>query len=249
MSSRRKLFLFVALPLVLIFVLLATYIAESGQSDGLARSKDCPAMVSPVDMSRVTSILYPGQERGGDYKAHGGFRLDNSPDNNVEVRAPYSAKITAAGRSIEMGETQIIMDLKTDCGLEYRFDHLRTLAPKFQSMLDELPAAKESSSNTHGVRPAISVTAGEVIATAVGFIKSPGGEAGPNVSFDLGLYDRRGKNQASQNPDWAAVHKQYSYQTFYAVCWLDWLPSIDAAIAKSLPAGDGKSGKTSDFCH
>jgi len=26
-------------------------------------------------MSRVTSILYPGQVRG-DYKAHGGFRFD-----------------------------------------------------------------------------------------------------------------------------------------------------------------------------
>ena len=44
-----------------------------------------PLLQTPVDLSKVTSILYPGQERGGNYKAHGGFGFDNATDNLVTV--------------------------------------------------------------------------------------------------------------------------------------------------------------------
>lgn len=208
--------------------------------------KECPAFISPVDVSHVVSVLYPGQLRGGDYKAHGGFRMD-SKTNDIIVKAPLDAKLTAAGRYIEIGEVQNIMDFKTDCGLEYRFDHLLTLSPKFQAIMAKLPEAQESRSNTYGVRPAVAVVAGEVIATAVGFTKSEHGV--PNVSFDFGLYDRRNKNEASKNQEWAKAHKEHTYTSYHGVCWLDWLPADDAAHLKTLPGGDYLSGKQSDYCH
>src|SRR3989338_6078726 len=101
----------------------------------LVAKKECPLLRSPVDVAHVTSILYPGQTRGGHYKAHGGFRMDSS-DNNAVVRAPYDARLIAAGRYIEIGEVQYIFDFNTDCGLEYRFDHFKTLAPKLQAVID-----------------------------------------------------------------------------------------------------------------
>src|SRR5690348_2990501 len=33
---------------------------------------------APTDLSKVTAILYPGQTRGGNYKPHGGFRMDTT---------------------------------------------------------------------------------------------------------------------------------------------------------------------------
>ena len=45
---------------------------------------DCGPVLfqNPTDLSKVTSMLYPGQYRGqintgDDYKPHGGFRFDN----------------------------------------------------------------------------------------------------------------------------------------------------------------------------
>jgi hypothetical protein len=216
---------------------------QKHRTSSFAPKKACPQLLSPVDVSQVTAILYPGQTRGGHYKAHGGFRLDK-PENNVIVKAPMDATLMAASRYIEIGEVQYLFDFKTACGLEYRFDHFAKLSPKLQDVVEKLPAAEEGNSKTHNVR-GVSVAAGEVLATAVGFTQ---GEHGPNVSFDFGLYDRRQKNEASKNPDWAKAHKENSDQTYHAVCWLDWLPTADAAIVKSLPGGDYVSGKQSDYC-
>ena len=189
------------------------------------QKNECPTLQSPVDTKNVTSVLYPGQLRGGDYKVHGGFRFDGLSNNNVTVKAPISAKLTRAGRYIEIGEVQYIFIFETDCGLTYRFDHLLTLAPKFQSVVGRLPKAVESSANFEDIHPTIDVQTGETIATAVGFRQYKGR---PNVSFDFGVYiDKYGKK---------------------GICWLDILPSEDTVRLKALPGGDTQSGKTSDYC-
>lgn len=208
-------------------VFLLIIIGVVGALTLAGKKNTCPTLQSPVDIANVTSVLYPGQVRGGDYKAHGGFRLDGLPNNNVTVTAPVSAKLVQAGRYIEIGEVQYIFIFKTDCGLFYRFDHLLTLTPKFQAVADKLPPAVESRSNSVAVRPAVKVETGETIATAVGFRQSG---SNPNVSFDFGVY---------------LGHFSFSD---HGLCWLDLLPSEDAARLKALPGGDHQSGKTSDYC-
>lgn len=47
--------------------------------------------LSPADLSQATSILYPGQTRGSDYKTHGALRFDNTLDNSVSVKMPADA--------------------------------------------------------------------------------------------------------------------------------------------------------------
>jgi hypothetical protein len=191
----------------------------------VTKKNECSTLQPPVDTANVTSVLYPGQYRGGDYKNHGGFRFDGRKTNDVIVKAPISAKLTKAGRYIEIGEVQYIFIFKTTCGLTYRFDHLLTLTPKFQAVADKLPEAVEGRSNYVAVRPAIEVETGEIVATAVGFRQR--NQPSPNVSLDFGVYLKDG------DP---------------GLCWLDLLPPEDASRLKILPGGDSQSGKSSDYC-
>ena len=197
----------------------------------------CPdplVLQTPVDIEKVTSILYPGQERGGNFKAHGGFRFDNAKTNDVEVKAAMDSELQEASRYIEQGEIQYMFDFVAPCGMRYRFDHLLTLSPKFTEMVEKLPQPKEGDSKTTHIDP-ISVKAGEVIATAVGFKNNGHGESSINVFVDFGVYDLRGKS-LNQNPQ------------PYAVCWFDMLPEEDAKIVKSLPSGDSQQGTQSTLC-
>ena len=193
-----------------------------------------PLLQTPVDLSLVTTILYPGQERGGNFKNHGGFRFDNAKTNDIEVRAAMDGELQDASRYFEQGEIQYLFDFVTPCGIRYRFDHLLTLSPKFAQILENLPQPKEGDSRTTHIKP-ISVSQGEVIATAIGFKNNGHGESSINVFVDFGVYDLRGKN-IYQNP-----------QPF-AVCWFDLLPASDSAKVKSLPSGDSKSGTQSTLC-
>ena len=191
----------------------------------------CPdplVLKTPVDLDQATSVLYPGQMRGGNFKPHGGFRFDNARNNAVEVRAPMEAYVTDATRYIEMGEVQYMFDFQSDCGIRFRFDHLLTLAPKFAQIAERLPEPKENDSRTTHINKNVKVTEGEIIATAVGFQKTN------NVSVDFGVYDMRGKLLSSPQDN--------------AVCWFDLLPASDSAKVKSLPAGDSKSGSQSTLC-
>src|SRR3989344_8529690 len=52
----------------------------------------------PIDISKATSVLYPGQIRGGDFKAHGGFRFDGSSNSAITVTAPLDANVIAGAR-------------------------------------------------------------------------------------------------------------------------------------------------------
>jgi hypothetical protein len=193
---------------------------------------------TPVDLSEGHhSILYPGQERGGNYKAHGGFGFDNATDNLVTVKIPLNAKVTRVVRYREMGEIQYLFEFEGDCGVSFRFDHLRKLTPKFEAIVNAFPIKEDT--RTDLVSPPVAVKVGEVIATEVGFLN--------NVFVDSGVYDMRQKNEASKDPAWASAHSQYQADS-YGICWLNSLPQADSSAVKLLPSRDAKNGKTSDYC-
>lgn len=202
----------------------------------------------PIDMLKATSILYPGQKRGGNYKAHGGFRFDASRPDEISVTAPYDAEVIAGARYPVNGELQYTFDFAHPCGIRYRFGHLLTLAPKFQSIADKFPLPEGLDSRTTEVYPGVSVKQGEIIATAVGLTRGgPAELGGQNTFVDWGVYDYRQKNAASKNPAWLAQHPHEIEQ--YAVCWFEWISPKDKANVLALPSSDGQSGKTSDYCN
>lgn len=197
---------------------------------------------SPVDISKVTSILYPGQYRGNDYKAHGGFRFEDGTNSDITVTVPLDAVLTHGSRYIEMGEVQYFFVFVSPCGIAYRFDHLLTLSDTFQAYADELPEAKADDSRSTVFSPSPSVKTGDTVATAVGF-KDTG-----NTSVDFGVYDLRTTNKAYESDSWKAEHQNdYEYGA-YGICWLNNLASNAKVTALALPAADGQSGKTSDYC-
>lgn len=212
--------------------------------------QSCPApfvFQMPIDLSKATSILYPGQFRGGDYKAHGGFRFDGSRPDEVTVTAPYDAEVIAGARYPVNGEIQYTFDFAHPCGIRYRFGHLLTLTPKFQAIAEKFPLPESLDSRTTQVYPPVKVKQGEVIATAVGL--NTGGPQvfdGYNTFVDWGVYDYRHKNEASKDSAWLIKHPHEIEQ--YAVCWFDWISSSDRAKILSLPSSDYESGKTSDYC-
>lgn len=201
----------------------------------------------PIDINKATSILYPGQVRGGDFKAHGGFRFDNSLPSDILVTAPIDAKVIAGARyPANTGDLQYTFDFEHPCGIRYRLGHLLTLSPKFQELAEKFPLPKGLDSRTTQISPPIEVKKGEVIATAVGMTKNGSGKDGTNAFLDWGVYDYRQKNEASKDPAWAASHASDTYQ--YAVCWFDWISAEDRAKVLALPSSDYQSGKTSDYC-
>lgn len=197
-------------------------------------------MQAPTNLSAATSILYPGQTRGGNYKPHGGFRFDTSQNEDVIVTAPFDAYLVQGSRYIEKGEVQYLLEFVHPCGISYRFDHLLTLATDIATLADSLPQAQVDDSRTTFFNEPLFVKQGDVIATAVGFKLSQ------NVAVDWGVYDLRSKNEASQDPTWANEHDiQLAH---YAVCWFDLLSEENATLVKSLPPGDSTSGSQSDYC-
>lgn len=198
---------------------------------------------SPVDVFKATSILYPGQYRSGNYKAHGGFRLDNIATGDIAVHVPQDAKVVDGASYLEFGERQYLFDLHAPCGIQYRFDHLRTLSPEFAALAALLPQNGESDTRTTAFTKPVIAKAGAAIATAVGFLDTT------NFSFDFGVYDLRQRNAVSANAAFATEHANNIQQTYYALCWLDLLPSADATFVNSLPAADGVSGSNSDYCN
>jgi len=227
----------------------------------LNKQTTCPSpfiFKMPINLNRATSILYPGQIRGGDYKAHGGFRFDGSKPDEITVYAPIDARVIAGARYPVNGEIQYTFDFENPCGIRYRLGHLLTLAPKFQAIAEKFPLPTAPDSRTTQVSPPIDVKQGEIIATAVGLTKGgPQVYEGYNTFLDWGVYDYRQKNEASQMPDWPTRHasedsqwsKYYNSEIYqYAVCWFDWISAEDKAKVLSLPSSDFQSGKNSDFC-
>lgn len=202
------------------------YATQNSNTVVVNTSATCPSplLQSPVDLTKATSILYPGQTRGGDYKKHGGFRFDNSQTTDITVTIPLHAQLKSMSRYIERGVTQYLMDFTTECGYTFRFDHLLTLTPKFQAIADTLPAAQVDDSRTTNVDP-VTVTTGETVAIAVGMSS--------NAFVDFGMY----KTLQNAGPN-----------DLTGVCWFDLLPAADVARIRSLPAADQTAGTTSEYC-
>ncbi len=209
------------------------------------KAPNCPAqpmLTAPTDLSKVTSVLYPGQTRGS-YKPHGGLRFDNNTNNTVTVVAPFDGYIVKATRNFAEGTTEIQygFDIMSNCGVMTRFGHLQELPDNLQKIVDKLPEAN-ASSRIENVNPPVFIKQGEVLATKVGIISEK------NTFFDWGVYDYRQENEASKASAYKTAHPQ-SEHAWYAVCWLqDWLPASDTTILTKLPAGGGENGKSSDYC-
>lgn len=203
----------------------------------------CPSPFNsplPVDLARVTSILYPGQTRG-DYKPHGGFRFDlPGQTNDVMVTSPFTGTIYRGARYLVSGEVQYTFDIIMPCGFMTRLGHLRELTPKFQTIAEQLPPPVDGDSRTTNFTAGLTVTAGEAIATATGLRGSV------NVFLDWGVYDLRQRNASSADPAWFAAHP--GDVAPYAVCWFDYVSAANGAAVRALPSSDGVMGKTSDFC-
>lgn len=202
----------------------------------------CPELVfdSPVDLTKVYAILYPGQMRGNsikDYKAHGGFLL-KTPE--TEVRMPFDGYVYQGARYLQKGVLQYGFDVISECGVMQRFGHLYELSPKFQKLVELLPEAKEMDSRTTVLRPFVQVKKGELIATKIGVPE--------NAGVDWGVMDLRRENEATKDPAFREAHAFQRWYDQHGICWLDYLSSNDQALAKALPGGDGKMGKTSDYC-
>ncbi|HEX9804798.1 MAG TPA: hypothetical protein VGA67_03885 [Candidatus Dojkabacteria bacterium] len=207
---------------------------------------DCaePLEIStPVDMSLVSGMLYPGQYRGTDYKPHGGFAFDNQSNNSVIVTLPDDAILWRAVGYIEDERFQYLLDFITPCGIAYRFDHLLTLSPEVQSVMDTLPAPTESSM-THFINPPVEFKKGDILATEVGHPN--------NVAVDFGVYDLRERNEISLNDvEWAELHNDESEYAFFGICWLDYLEGNDKVVAKEELKARGAYGnekRISDYC-
>lgn len=201
---------------------------------------ECPSIFitkTPVDVTLATSVLYPGQVRGGDYKPHGGFRFDNSENDDITVVVPFEGYVNDGARYLENGILQYTFNIVHPCGIMYRFDHLETLSPKFLEIAEQFREATEGDSRGTWVTP-VYVNTGEIIALSVG---SPN-----NTGMDFGVYDARQKNDASEK-DGFEEYEDFS-QAPYALCWLELLPEPDRTIVLKLPGADGKEGKNSEYC-
>jgi hypothetical protein len=193
-------------------------------------------------MNLVTSILYPGQVRGTAFKPHGGFRFDHQPTNDITVTVPMDAKLIRGSKGYfsENGEVQYGFEFIAPCGIWYAFGHIHTLSPKFQAYADKLPLVSDhATQQLYDIEGMPDVKQGEVIATQVGIVHTK------NVFVEWQVDDIRQKNGLSIRPAWAKYADEFDQ---YGVCWLNMLPTKDAATAKALPGGDGVSGKQSDYC-
>ncbi len=203
---------------------------------------ECPAtpFTLPTDgsLTGVTTILYPGQTRGGNYKPHGGFGYATStaPDS-VSVVAPFAGSIVRGVRYYDTssvvydGQVQFMIDIINPCGLMIRFDHLRALTPTLAGVVSQLPSPTSSSATTQ-ITP-VAVTQGQQVGTGVGFT-----DTANNVFFDFGYYDLRSVNGTSHSGELAG----------YARCWFDDFGSSNDLAIRALPSRDGVAGTTSDLC-
>lgn len=214
---------------------------ETWASNLIPENCEDDLFIAPVDVTKATNILYPGQVRSGNFKPHGGFRFDGLTNDAVTVTAPADAYVYRASRYIEAGETQYLIDFIVPCGYMYRFDHLLTLSPKYQQIMEKLPAAQVDLSQTTLISDYINVEQGEEVATSIGFQNSS------NVAFDFGVYDLRKANEISKDSSWASTYANLKETAYFGICWLEVLPASEASVVNALP-GSGTEGKESVYC-
>ncbi|HEU4914829.1 MAG TPA: prepilin-type N-terminal cleavage/methylation domain-containing protein [Candidatus Saccharimonadales bacterium] len=204
---------------------------------------------SPVDLSKLMAIGMPGAYRGYNYKPHGGMRLSDPNSGKIDIVMPTNATLVGLTRYYEgnPAELQYLLTFENDCGIAFRFDHLRTLTPAFQAIAETTPEPKKDDTRT-GPNASFKRTkfkAGDRIATEIGFASTK------NFGFDFGVYNYRQRNDISKNQAWANIHNQYQSQEWYGTCWIDHLPGTDAAKARELAfvvINPAKPNIISDYC-
>jgi hypothetical protein len=225
------------------------YVRWEWRGEEWAPSSDAPTcsepyiINSPMDAAKATSVLYPGQVRGGDFKPHGGIGVENSTTGNeVDVVATTSFYLYRGSRYIENGDLQHMVDFVDPCGFLHRYDHLATVSEALQTYIDQLPAAKQDDSRTTNFQTNPLFKKGDVLATKIGYES--------NAFFDYGLYDLRKPNEASKTNLYKTDQQRIGDKqlSFYALCWFDNLKESDKNIISKLPAR-GIEGKTSDYCN
>ncbi len=189
----------------------------------------------PVDLERVTGILYPGQVRSEDFKPHGGFAT-NGQGADV-VRAPLQGYIKDVAYFTDEFGVHYMYDIQHECGIMVRIGHLGAVPDKFQAVFDTANKRGYRDSVTMEVQSVL-VEAGEIIAT----------NSQTGKGFDFGMYDLRKENQAAQDLAFREAHADEAGQAYYALCWLDWFTEEESKKLKALPGVDWKSGKESAYC-
>lgn len=219
------------------------------------KAADCSNRLSlqtPVDLTMVSGILLPGQWRNNeqglitDYKSHGGFRFDNFEPDAITVKAPMDAKITSASHYWQTDDKQIqyLLTFTTDCGVMYRFDHIKEVAPQLKGIFEPpFPAAVYNNSFTTDLKAPIKVKAGDTIAVSVGLSKSS--VIPKSVFVDFGVWDTTKENEAAKDAAFAKLHSE-DRMARIGLCWIDLLPSDDAAKVKKLDISS--QNQKSDFC-
>ena len=218
------------------------WLADRGTWSANGTAPSCPepfVLQTPVDMSKVTGALWPGQARGNDYKGHGGFSFNEKDTESVIVTAPIGSHLVQAAKYLESDQEQILLFFSVPCGYSYRFDHVRGLSPKVEEALQAIPTATAGDSRTTVISPPLWVEQGEVIANSVGLPNF-------NIFVDFGLYDVRKPNNLTPNPAWADLFAKDVEFGQYGVCFFDYLPGSDGATMRSFPTGI--EGPTSDYC-
>ena len=192
---------------------------------------------SPIDLSKAYAILYPGQIRGksiADYKAHGGFLLKES----TEVHVPFDGYVMQGARFLQNGTIQYGFEIVSECGIMMRFGHLYKLPAKFQELAEKMRPAVEMDSRTTDLRPYAVPSAKESSSRPKSVF--PANLAG------LGPIDIR-QNESAKDSAYRKAHKFRGDTTT--------MPSVGSTISpqtnsgsRKRPGGDGKMGKTSDYC-
>lgn len=271
MSATRKIFVFIALPLLAIFLGVGSYYLLGHNTKSSPKQP-----VAQNDQKQHSEDTVTWEWNGDKWLANGTAPNCPSPlllnppvdfqkvtailypgqvrgqykahggfrfgtDNTVNITAPLDATLVQGSRYIEGGEVQYLFEFVNNCGVAYRFDHLLTLTPTFQAIADNLPEAKPDDSRTTKIE-SVAVKKGDLIATEVGFKQTK------NVSVDFGVYDYRTANTASKDKGYYNSHLQEGSLIFHGVCWLDMFSTTEVTTLKALPGGDSVSGKNSDYC-
>jgi hypothetical protein len=197
---------------------------------------------SPVDLTKVTAVLYPGQYRGESYNANGGFRFDDSSSDDIEVFLPINAKLARLSSYIENGDQQYSLFFINPCGIAVKFDHLLKLSDTYQAIVDRLRPNATVNSAVVPVEPQIAAKKGDRVAEAVGLPSER------SVSVDFGVYDLRTPNKISQQSKWTYYHTVFKSTEWFGVCWFDLLPGDDKDKLKDLLSSSFDPTAKSDYC-
>ena len=219
---------------------------------------DCPSPLiddgALVDVSAVTSKLWPGQVRDGEYLVNGTFRW-SGPDepfpDGVTITMPFDGYITGAWQFLKAGSYLFGLNIVHPCGLMVRLSKMHDPSPEVKAaVLDAMGEAREKDSRETFYNPGIWLPKGTVLATSVG-VPPPNEQTDVvGAQLDVAVLDLRAPNpQIPTDFDfeqWAgSAAPQY---VFFQVCAYqgDYFAAGDQALIAAIPLGGGTP--ESDTC-